>query len=95
MSYCRMPPSGAYVWGGEGRDGGFICCMACRLVPPKLDGWYHDFYFHSRTKLLEHLRLHRLAGHRIPRSAFRRLHAEKRKYGDSTKEAQADSLFDD
>lgn len=91
MSYCRLGPSGAYVWGGAGKDGGFICCMACRLAP-NLDCWYHDLYFHSRTALLQHLRFHKKAGHRIPRSAFRRLRAERKEYGDSTREAQADGF---
>lgn len=67
MSYCRLgDDSDVYVLAAT--DDRFWC-VAC---PMRQDTWT----CRTRGKLIEHLRAHRRAGHRVPDRVFGRLRRE-------------------
>lgn len=71
MSYCRFASdSDAYIFFNSG---GFFECQLCLLLPRDADfrntGFLHGFgTFMSQCpeKMIEHVKEHRAAGHKIP-----------------------------
>ncbi len=82
MSYCRFIEADAYIY--EDARGG-ITCQGCSLMP-RPDDPHHllgsSFNAPTRGEMLDHVRRHRAAGHRIPLDVDQRLEWEIAKEGD-------------
>lgn len=81
MSYCRFGSGDVYLYHDVG---GYLCCCACRFHKETIRGYraFGNVELKSRTQALQHLHVHRRAGHRVPQYAFERLEREIREIGD-------------
>ena len=57
-------------------------CISLGQPEPEFEPMCRSLHFLQRSEAIKHLRLHRCAGDKVPRKAFRRLRRELRKYGD-------------
>ncbi len=87
MSYSRWSEGEVYVFA---TPDGTIICMMCHLMGFKtvttgpLEGldFPEDFVASTRTEMLEHLKVHKRKGHRVPGRAIERLEQEIEEEGD-------------
>ena len=73
MSYARFGSGDVYVLRTFGKNP-FMCC-ACRLEPKSssTNDWFGDFLCRSQEEMIDHLLIHREAGHKVPKHAIDRL----------------------
>lgn len=81
MSYCRAYDDKHQVY-LYGDCNGMFCCCGCKLIQTVGNNRIVSIWLADRTAAILHLRHHRLAGHKFPRRAERRLMLELKKEGE-------------
>lgn len=77
MSYCRFSEeSEVYVY--HSVNGRFICCGCCLMEPVGAGLVHYERSYGKREQLIEHLKKHIAAGHKVPARVFDRLEQEMR-----------------
>jgi hypothetical protein len=66
--------------------GGYICCMSCKILPKRKDGWPMSYHFFSYEDVLAHLKDHMSWGHEVHKETvewvtedMNRLNSKRRK----------------
>ena len=65
------PDSDLYIYG----DGTHIVCCACRITPDG-DDWWADVKANTASEMLDHIKEHGRAGHKVPWYTIDRLQKE-------------------
>lgn len=77
MSYCRFSEdSEVYVY--HSVNGRFICCGCCLMEPVGAGLVQYERSYRTREQLIEHLKQHIAAGHKVPAHAIARIEQEQR-----------------
>ena len=81
--YCCSPKSDALI---KLHSSGHIGCWSCKLMvikSPFSDGVWHDHFFtRSYCKMIDHVKQHQEAGHKVPNSVISILLRQQRENGD-------------